>query len=383
MTVMAASALAQTVEEPDPPMVTIDHFISHTSTVPANAGDKVKLFVREKVRSFGDESDRPVVLMIYGAGVGAVPVFDLQFEDYSWMEHLANKGFDVFALDFTGYGLSPRPKMDDPCNTVQSEQLAHLIPNPLSQPCSPSYPFTLTSVRSDWDEIDTVLNYIIKRRKVDRVNLVAWSRGAVRAGGYAARHPEKVGRIFLYAPTYFPTAPDDPADVPPSPGAAMSLVGSGGFLGPWDGTNPAMCVNQFNPAVRGVVTSTMLKFDPLGNTWGTAGVRRRPGFISVGGNTAFGWNTKFANRVTSPTLIIRGDNDDVVLAPAVTALFNDLGTGQKVFVRVACASHYMVWEKQYMNLFRASEEWLLHGTYAGQSNGSFAVDAAGQVRQEQ
>jgi alpha-beta hydrolase superfamily lysophospholipase len=32
------------------------------------------------------------------------------------MEFLAQDGFDVFAMDLQGYGLSTRPRMDDPCN---------------------------------------------------------------------------------------------------------------------------------------------------------------------------------------------------------------------------------------------------------------------------
>jgi len=47
--------------------------------------------------------------MIQGSTTSAIPAFDLQFENYSWMDYLATAGFDVFAMDLTGYGLSPRP----------------------------------------------------------------------------------------------------------------------------------------------------------------------------------------------------------------------------------------------------------------------------------
>ena len=56
------------------------------------------------------------------------------------MGYLADAGFDVFAMDMTGYGRSTRPAaMNDPCN-LSKEQQATLIPALLAAPCSPSYP---------------------------------------------------------------------------------------------------------------------------------------------------------------------------------------------------------------------------------------------------
>ena len=53
------------------------------------------------------------------------------------------------------------------------------MPKPLAQPCSPSYPFQLTSLESDFDEIDRVVEYLRRVRNVDKVNLVGWSRVAI------------------------------------------------------------------------------------------------------------------------------------------------------------------------------------------------------------
>src|SRR6266478_3008662 len=75
------------------PIRTIDHYVPHVSTVDANYGEQVELFVREKVRrdlqvdierSGGRKERLPVVLMIGGATTPAVALYDLPFKNYSW-----------------------------------------------------------------------------------------------------------------------------------------------------------------------------------------------------------------------------------------------------------------------------------------------------------
>ena len=254
--VCAAALLPGTATAQDPPNIqTTDYLVPHISTVPANAGKPVELFVREKLAGGRHRGKAPVVLMLGGATISVVPDFDLRFENYSWMDYLAAGGFDVFAMDVTGYGLSPRPTMDDPCNNSASDQRSYLIPTPLAQPCSPSYPFQLTSLESDGDEIDTVVEYLRQRRGVDKVNLIGWSRGGNRAGHYAALHPEKVERLLLYAPgRYFRSNPNDPPVKLPLPGVPSTVVSAADFYkSTWDlngGTSApftGMCDNSTIP----------------------------------------------------------------------------------------------------------------------------------------
>jgi len=282
--------------------------------------------------------------------------------------------------------------MDDPCNNLVSEQQSYLIPKPLVQSCPPSYPYALTTIQSDWDEIDRVVDYLRRVRNVEKVSLVAWSRGGARAGGYAARHVEKVEKLFLLAPgRYARLAPNDPPAMLPLSGVPSTVLGAENFHKDWD-TNgggvaapfTGMCDNQFTPAIRPIITASILDFDPLASTWGTAGARRAPNWNSPTGFLNWGWNAQLAGQVTVPTLVIRGDLDTKVPLSDIQDLLGDLvAVPQKVFVHVACGSHYLMYENQHMSLLAASTEWLLHGTFAGQFNGSFAVDTAGQVHREQ
>ncbi len=378
----SASALAQSQEAVESKakltgnIQTTDYLVPHISTVPATVGKRVSLFVREKVqtRKIGKA---PVVLMIAGQTVSALPAFDVPFENYSWMEYLANAGFDVFTMDLTGYGLSPRPMMENACNAAAADQQTLLVPKTLAQPCPPAYPSRLTTSQSDWDEIDAVVDYLRQRRGVDKVHVIGWSMGGPRAGGYAARHPEKVDKLFLYAPIYDRLEPAGPPAVLPEAGVPLAIRTISGFYTTWN--NQVKCANQFNPGIRDVIRTRMLDFDPLGSIWGSEELWRAP-FQ----NTRWGWNPQFARQVKAPTLVILGDLDATVPPVQGSNLFADLvSVPQKVFVHVACTAHQIVWENQHMVLLDASVEWLKQGTYRGNFNGSFAVDAAGQVRQEQ
>src|SRR5579862_5928405 len=144
-------------------LLTIDHYVPVKSTVPAIAGQSAQVYVRERVQagtatrsaSLGDR----VVLFVHGAGTPAEVAFDVPYQDYSWMAFLARAGFDTFSMDTTGYGRSTRPApMNDPCNLARDRQ-AGFVAAPGGQ-CPASYPHALTTIASDWDDINAAVDYI-------------------------------------------------------------------------------------------------------------------------------------------------------------------------------------------------------------------------------
>ena len=147
--IVCATILSSAARAADDKVLSFNSFVTHKSTVPANAGQPVALHLRERVlesvrRSTEAGSKPPVVLFVHGGFSPATVAYDLEYKDFSWMEYLARAGFDVFAMTHTAYGFSPKPFMDDPCN-VDPKQQAILIPHILKAPCAPRYPFKLVS----------------------------------------------------------------------------------------------------------------------------------------------------------------------------------------------------------------------------------------------
>src|SRR5688500_13835670 len=122
-------------------VATIDHQVPHVSTVSANFGELVHLFVRERGRTEpSNAKPREAVLMIHGRSIPVLAVTELRHGNYDWAHWLARSGdVDVFMLDFQGSGRAPRPKVDDPCN-VPTAQEGIQNQNTLSATCPSSHP---------------------------------------------------------------------------------------------------------------------------------------------------------------------------------------------------------------------------------------------------
>jgi len=349
---------------------TTDRFVTHISTVPATKGQTVGLFLRERALAATLAKPSPrVVLMVHGGFAPSVVAYDLKYKDYSFMAALARAGYDVFALSHTGYAPSPRPLMDDPCN-VDREFQHELTPHVLPGPAAPRYPYKLISSRSEWDELETVVDYICALRKVERISFVGWSTGTPRAGGYAALHPQRVDKLVMFGPApYFES--DAPPAQYPAPGAPMILQ-SRDFLLHNRWQDHVRCDGQLeDPAVCDALWRELMEVDTLGAQWGRDG----KGIMRAPNRMNFGWKSNLA-KIKAPTLMLIGEFDNY--AKRVEA-WRGLGAGQRLFIKVACASHFMQFERGRHLLYRAAAAWLAEGAFEGYSTGEFFADASGKL----
>lgn len=348
-------------------LLRVDHYVRVRSAVPAIKGQTTAIYIREVVlagTALREGAQDQVVLFVHGAGTPAEVAFDVPYQDYSWMAYLAHAGFDVFAMDTTGYGRSTRPApMNDPCNLSAAQQ-AQFIPALMPAPCAPSYGQQMTTIASDWNDIGAVVDHVRSLRHVEKVSMIAWSLGGPRAGGYASQHPDKVQALVLLAPAYNRATRAGPPEQVPASGAAMNTQSREEFTANWD--RQVGCAEQYDRGAHDAVWKAMLESDPVGATWGI-GVRRAPG------TTTWGWSTAAVGKMMMPVLTVSGAHDKQVPPDRVRELYADLGSPKKVFVDLACSSHDAMWEKNHLLLFSASLEWLTKGSVTGAKEGMLKV----------
>ena len=147
----------------------------------------IEIFVRNK-RPANITSFRPerTVVYVHGATYPSSTAFDLKLDGVSWMEYIASRGYDVYLLDLRGYGTSTRPK-------EMSEDAKNNAP----------------IVRGDTavKDIGTVVDFVLARRNIPRVNLLGWSWGTALMATYTTQSNSKVERLLLYAPSWIRQTP--------------------------------------------------------------------------------------------------------------------------------------------------------------------------------
>jgi len=125
-----------------------------------------------------------VVLYVHGATYPSETAFDLELGGISWMEYIAQRGYDVYLVNMRGYSHSTKPReMSEPPEKNPP-------PGRIDQ-----------AVR----DVAAAVEFIRKRRGVEKVNLIGWSWGTSVMGKYTTLNNDKVEKLVLYAPQWLRT----------------------------------------------------------------------------------------------------------------------------------------------------------------------------------
>ncbi|MFI5977683.1 alpha/beta fold hydrolase [Streptomyces sp. NPDC051452] len=393
-----------------PNIIPVHPTVAHTSTIPANAREPVNLFVREYKSSGSSGTSKPV-LMLHGRSVPALPGFDLVLPPHggstqpdtslSWAQALAGKGYDVYIMDLQGSGLSPRPKMDDPCN-ANPAQRALLNPNPGTGTCSSTatYAHQLGNSKSEWDELGTVVKFIRTRCNNQKVAFIGWSAASFVMGPYALQNPGDVTSLFLLAPMFPPdgrwskntAAPFDPpagTGLPTQPESTPPAV----FGFPMNLTSKAgiqATVSDKNLADQ--VWQAIMDCDSIGQKWGGPTAGAPEGVMRWRNSYWWGWNTSTVPHNSTlgnaiPVCIVYGDQDKTANTPAelgsnlhfsVPKLYEGIPGTHKLMFRVEGWDHNPVWDRHGAKILQhMAWKWLDDKKVYGVESGSWFMDADG------
>ncbi len=314
--------------------------VTEEATVPS--GDPgIDIYVRNKHPAQLAGGTARTLVFVHGATYPASTAFDLPLGGTSFMDDLAEHGFDVYLLDLPGYGRSSRPAA-------------------MAQPAEANAPVETTedAVR----HYGAVVNYVLKRRGLQKLDAMGWSWGTTIAAGFAAAQPEKVERLVLYAPVWI--IPDGQA----------TISGGGGELGAYRTVTSEAARRRW---LTGVAADKQAELIPNGwfdawqqATWATdpAGAAQNPPVLrapngviqDVRAYWMAGKATYDPAKITAPTLLVHGEWDrDTPRAQAQTLFPLLTRAPWKRYVEIGEATHTVMMEKNRRQLFSVIKEFLL------------------------
>jgi pimeloyl-ACP methyl ester carboxylesterase len=141
----------------------------------AQKGDVTLFLYRKRLHApRPNEPKLPVLFLVHGSSVSALPSFDLTVPgagEYSLMNVFARYGFDVWTMDFEGYGKS----------TVTSGN---------------------SDIASGVADLRAAMPVVERETGLGKFHFMGESSGAIRAGAFAVAEPGRVDRLVLEAFTY-------------------------------------------------------------------------------------------------------------------------------------------------------------------------------------
>jgi pimeloyl-ACP methyl ester carboxylesterase len=283
------------------------------------------------------------VLYIHGATFSSALSVGYRFADgLSWEDSLHRAGFDVWALDFEGFGGSARP--------VAFKQPANASPVPLQ---------STDAVAQIARAVDTIR----ERTRRDRVSMIAHSWGGVPAASYAAAQARMLEKLVLFAPAL-------PRPAPATPQPMGNNLPPAGSIPAWRRLTVAEQLARFvndTPAGHASVLA-----EPTLDRWGPAwlatdadAMMHTPASVQVPTGPQADIIAQWSGNdlydpasISMPTLIVRGEWDSVCSAADVERLRSRMTASTTVSRFIPTSGHLAHLETNRAMLWAATNEFL-------------------------
>jgi pimeloyl-ACP methyl ester carboxylesterase len=251
-----------------------------------------------------DGGEKEPLLMVHGLTYSSHE-FDVDYEDYSFLRFFANNGYSVWLLDIAGYGKSQ--KVEDGF-AVNSDYAA--------------------------EDIAAAAKVITETSKTEKLNVLGWSWGTVTGGRFAAKYPDLVDKLVLYAPIVAGLAA---VEVTNAYQPTTWAHAAGDFQVKADGS---IDYDIVDPVVVDTFVSNCWRYDGAGSPNGG----RRDLLVAPTERLIPTADIK------APTLLIVGDKDPLTSVALCEEAEKTLANGQLEVLEGA--AHAMMMEKPYYKQFR-------------------------------
>jgi len=263
----------------------------------------VKLFL-ERMQLSGSEPENQI-LLAHGLTYSSHE-FDVNVDDYSLARFLARNGYAVWILDIAGYGRSE--KVEDGFST-NSDTAA--------------------------EDIAAAAKLITKTSGQEKIDILGWSWGTVTGGRFAAKYPDMVRKLVLYAPIFTGLADihvDEHYKIPDWAHAASDFQVK---------EDKTIDYDIIDPLVADTFLSNCWRYDGAGSPNGG----RRDLLVSPENRLIP------TNSIKAPTFLIMGDKDDYLSVDYCRGTLSSLPEGSRMKV-IPGAAHAMMMEKPFYIEFR-------------------------------
>jgi pimeloyl-ACP methyl ester carboxylesterase len=299
----------------------------------------INLYIRNKhplgVRNFPGEK---ILLFVHGSTYSAETTFDLKLNGLSWMDYIAQRGYDVYLVDLRGYGKSTRPPEMD-------------------KPAADNGPIVRTETAVK--DVGAAVEFILNRRGVSKINLLGWSWGTTIMGWYTAQNNDKVNRLVLYAPRWISNT--------------TALMDKGGKLGAYRTVSRDAAKGRW---LTGVPEAKKADLIPAGwfEAWADAtftsdpvGSKQTPPMLRAPNGTVQDtrefWNVGKPMYdpagIRVPTFLAHAEWDADLPSYMLYAYFAKLtNASYKRYVEIGEGTHTVMMEKNRMQLFQAVQQFL-------------------------
>jgi pimeloyl-ACP methyl ester carboxylesterase len=265
------------------------------------------------------------VLILHGSTLPSSLSAAARIDGVSWMDDLARRGFDVWALDFLGFGGSDRyPEMSQ----------------------DPSSHAPLGRARDAIAQVDAAVTFVLQRTKRDHLALLAHSWGTIPAALYSARAPEKIAKLVLFGPVVTRSGVRDSTPIP-----AWSAITPEARLAGLFGLPPKGAPRVLAPDYAGFFRVAYLASDAQSYSRNPPAIALPSGPDADLRDAWSGVELYDASRIVAPVLIVRGEWDEITTDADARRLFDALHNTIRRDVKISGGTHVMQLERSRRELY--------------------------------